>query len=78
MVKKTIKEVDTEVVILKSEFNDLKLKYDDLSEKFVNLEKRHEQCNVASQCSIVEKSLILGKTLTNTRKFITPKQDQDY
>ena len=46
MVKKTIKEVDTEVVILKSEFNDLKRKYDDLSEKFVNLEKRHDKSNV--------------------------------
>ena len=46
MVKKTIKEVDTEVIILKNEFNDLKLKYDDLSEKFVNLEKKHEKCNV--------------------------------
>ena len=51
MIKKICKEVDIEVVILK---NDLNLKSDDLSEKFVNLEKRHDKCNVvnSSQCSM--------------------------
>ena len=76
MVKKTIKEVDTEVVFLKSEFNDLKLKYADLSEKFVNLEKRHEKCNVVKptfNCGECGEEFDTRKDLKEHKQVHNPK-----
>ena len=46
MTKKTVKEVDSEVGILKNELNNLQQKFADLSKLFLNLEKKNGKCNV--------------------------------
>ena len=56
MTKKTVKDLDAEIVILKNENSDLKNKYETLCEKYEHLEKKIDECvpvkSLAFQCKI--------------------------
>ena len=43
MAKKTVKELDGALTALTNEFKDLKKLYDELNEKYENLEKKNEE-----------------------------------
>ena len=58
MIKKTVKEVDSEVDILKKELNNLQQKFADLSKTYLNLEKKNGKCNVENsmfKCGEIDK-----------------------